>query len=182
MKKYWSPSTKSFYMEISSIKPDDLVEITEALHTELLENQSHDASIETGVDGMPYSIFPDPISASDKLSRLKDIKKSRINFEAQKFINDNIPMYPNFEIQTFETQRREAIEWEADNATLTPNVNLIAIHRGMDREILLNKILINVIQYEQLAHIVVGQRQKLEDLVIVSTTETELDAIVISYT
>lgn len=94
----------------------------------------------------------------------------RLNKEADNFVNNaTLAQYPEFERQTFEIQKQEALAWQADNSVATPKVDLLAQNRGVDREILLQKILEKVEAFEIIAMTVAGQRQKYEDQIKVMT-------------
>ena len=105
-----------------------------------------------------------------------------LNLEAQSFMDSSLPVYPDFEKLTFETQKSEARGWAMDNTVGTPNVDILALNRGIDREVLLEKISIKATEFEQLSMAIAGQRQKFEDLIALATTVEELDAINISFT
>ena len=105
-----------------------------------------------------------------------------LNLEAQSFMDSSLPKYPDFEKLTFETQKSEARGWVLDNTAQTPNVDILALNRGIDREVLLEKISVKATKFEQLSMAIAGQRQKFEDLINNATTVEELDAINISFT
>ena len=105
-----------------------------------------------------------------------------LNLEAQSFMDSSLPKYPDFEKLTFETQKSEARGWVLDNTAQTPNVDILALNRGIDREVLLEKISVKATEFEKLSMAIAGQRQKFEDLIALATTVEELDAINISFT
>lgn len=116
---------------------------------------------------MPY---PDML----ELDYNRYVAIQRLNTEADNFVNNaTLAQYPEFERQTFEIQKQEALAWAADNSAATPKVDLLAQNRGVDREILLAKILEKVEAFEIIAMTVAGQRQKYEDQ-IKAMTDTSL--------
>ena len=105
-----------------------------------------------------------------------------ISSDSQHYVDSLTSTYPDFEKFTFEIQKSEARSWLLDNSVQTPNVDILASNRGIDREVLLEKISIKATQFEQLSMVIAGQRQKFEDLINKATTVEELDAINISFT
>ncbi len=104
-----------------------------------------------------------------------------LNLEAQSFMDSSLPAYPDFEKLTFEIQKYEARGWSLDNTVGTPNVDILALNRGVDREVILSKINIKADQFERLSMAIAGQRQKFQDLIDNATTTEELESIKISF-
>ena len=129
-----------------------------------------------------YGEIEEFIESKYGIDQIKNKYVYNLNSEAQYFMNLSLPTYPDFEKLTFEVQKLDARAWNADNTVITPNVNILALNRGIDREVLLEKISIKATQFEQLSMAIVGQRQRFEDLINKATTIEELDAISISFT
>jgi len=78
---FFSPTTRGFY----SIKihgdnmPDDVVEISETVHRDLIAGQSAGGQIESGPDGTPYLVMPPPRS----IVEIKMHAKSRVDAAAE---------------------------------------------------------------------------------------------------
>ena len=107
---------------------------------------------------------------------------SGLNESIKSAIIINLPAYPDFEKLTFEIQKSEARAWNVDNTLSTPNVDILALNRGVDREVILSKINIKADQFEKITMAIAGQRQKFQDLINKATTLEELDEINISFT
>ena len=104
-----------------------------------------------------------------------------ISSKSQYYIESLISSYPDFEKLTFETQKSEARAWSANNAASTPNVDILALNRGVDREVILSKINTKADQFERISMAIAGQRQKLQDLIDDARTVEELESIKISF-
>jgi hypothetical protein len=116
-----------------------------------------------------------PVMKSEKLNTLTST--------AQNFIDSVVGIqYPDFEKLTFETQKSEALTWSADNSAPTPNVDVLALNRGVDRTVLLQKILIKTTQFEQISMAIAGQRQAYEDQIDATTTVEQLNGIAFNFT
>lgn len=119
-----------------------------------------------------------PESFEDILLRQMLLTIAELNLRSDEFMTGvTQATYPEFEKQTFERQREEAINWQADNSSPTPLVDILASNREVDRELLLQKILTKVQQFEVLSFSVAGQRQKYEDQIKSATTVAELEAM-----
>ena len=119
-----------------------------------------------------------PIDINDYRNPLLEL----ISIKSQYYVESLISTYPDFEKLTFETQKSEARGWALDDATQTPNVDILALNRGVDREVILSKINTKADQFERISMAIAGQRQKFQDLIDNATTVEELDAINISFT
>jgi len=87
---------------------------------------------------------------------------------------DNISKkYAPYEVESFVDQRGEWRVWHNDNNAATPIVDALAAARGVDREVLLNKIGANVIALTTIQ----GEQNALEDKIKACTTQDELDAV-----
>jgi len=119
-----------------------------------------------------------PIDINDYKNPLLEL----ISSKSQYYVESLISTYPDFEKLTFETQKSEARGWVLDNTTKTPNVDILALNRGVDREVILSKINTKADQFERVSMAIAGQRQKFQDLIDNATTVEELDTINISFT
>lgn len=139
------------------------------------EGRTRYAELIAGVHGDIAAASPTPITT------LQDGKLEELNIKAQSFVDSLTSAYPEFEQLTFERQRAEALSWSADNTATTPNIDVLAANRGMDRVELLGRVVTKVTAYEGLAMAVAGQRQAFEDQIATATTEAELNAITITF-
>ncbi len=110
---------------------------------------------------------------------LKSNKLTEINSayttEAEK-IRINVP---EDEIKTWDIQKLEAQAWELDSTVETPFCTGLAEAREMDREVLLNKVLTKVYNYQTVMAGLTGKRQKLEDQLDAITEDTEENRAII---
>lgn len=157
----------AFYDDDYEDKPTSVVRADDTLYDLYLARPEH-----YKLDYATRSYVFEPNIVGLKAAKLKGVSTN-----AQLYVDGQVPAYPEFEKLTFETQRREAKAWESDNNTPTPNIDILANARGIDRVELLSRILIKVAQFDQLAMTVAGQRQKYEDQVNAATTVEEVNAI-----
>lgn len=101
----------------------------------------------------------------DPLTPAKLEAKARLTEQAEKSLSAIYNQYPGFERQTWADQESEARNWVNDNAVATPTVSALALQRGVDKEILMAKIIANADAWRQLAATYAGERQRLEDLI-----------------
>ncbi|MNV09080.1 hypothetical protein D3C71_995660 [compost metagenome] len=87
--------------------------------------------------------------------------------------------YTESEIMSWSKQEAEARGWLADDTYPTPILDLIAVARGMDKTILLNKVVLKADQYAYATGVAIGRRQQLEDQIALITVgqESELEQI-----
>lgn len=109
------------------------------------------------------------IDSFDEVEFTRTQARARIVTQSQSYMQQIESEYPSFERATWSTQKAEIEVWSLDNSSLTPFLDIIAIARGMDRVTLLNRTLSKVIAYNAQAAFLAGKRQKLEDLIDVST-------------
>lgn len=66
----------------------------------------------------------------------------------------------DLEVATWEEQKREALLYQSDNTASTPLIDILAAGRGIDKSVLVTKILNNVEAYKiKLANLLVEQQQ-----------------------
>ena len=129
-RKYYSPTTTGFYLGANDADlPEDGQEISEEAYSQFFENQDN-GHRQKFVDGR-FIVVP------KELQYVKDTLNRRTSLMSQEFINLQLPRYPDFEKLTFETQKSEARAWALDDTNQTPNVNILSLNRGIDREVLL---------------------------------------------
>lgn len=118
----------------------------------------------------------------EDVSAAKSVKLAEIRDEAQAFLDAVAQAeYPAWEIETWKDQEAEATAWDEDNATPTPNIDIIAENRGMDRLVLIPRILKNVADWKPLAHAIVGQRLKFKDALDAAETLADVEGIEVAY-
>lgn len=86
--------------------------------------------------------------------------------------------YPQGEKETWPDQKAEALAWEADPAVATPYLDGIAAQRQMDRVEFRQRTLAKVHLFTQVSQVLVGRRQRYEDLIAAAETTEAVAAIV----
>lgn len=76
-------------------------------------------------------------------------------------IRNLVKDYPQFEIDTFTTQEKEANEYIKDNTTSTPFIDNLCLNRGIDKVSMINKILANATILKQMTAPIIGTYQKI---------------------
>lgn len=161
-------------------------------HTETGEVKSHrDWQNELGMSfhaerlpeflRIPERPVPAPISLGDRQQQALQ----QINHHYQQLAEQQIGQYPDFEIQTWQDQEREAITYQAwidngstGNAPLTPVLSAIVTARGIALADLVTRVIANATAWRQLAPALAGQRQALADQVMGAATVEQVDAII----
>lgn len=110
-------------------------------------------------------------------------KLTKINTTAQDFITNQARLneVPDFEIQTWEQQRVEALAWSDDQAVETPILAAIAEARGIDLDTLRAAALRKAQAFSLLSAHIAGQRQALADRLNQATTVEEVEAIEVGF-
>lgn len=87
------------------------------------------------------------------------------------------------EIESWSKQEQGAKDIQAGdtNTEAAQFVAAIAQGRGIDVSVLVTKILMNVESYGVLSAAVIGEQQRLDDLIKIATTQADLEAIVWSF-
>lgn len=132
-------------------------------------------------------------AAAQLLQQARIAKLDEANSKAQALADQLTAGYPEFERATWRDQKVEALAWDADNTKPTPYIDALALQRGIDRVLYLQKTVAKVTTYQDTAQKLVGQRQKYVDQITAITVgpapgypdeasaKAALDAIVINY-
>ncbi|MFC0995974.1 hypothetical protein ACFGZ1_06270 [Pasteurella multocida] len=121
--------------------------------------------------------------ASELLAVAKTKKLKEINHAAQEYVDGIAKTYetPEFERDTWLTQRAEAMAWKQDPSAPTPTLDRIAMNRGVDSILLKEKAYQKSMLFTMLSDTIAGQRQKLEDLLMASKSIEEIEQINIQF-
>lgn len=129
----------------------------------------------------PPTPQPQPVSLLDR----KQQALQQINWHYQQLAEQQIGQYPDFEIQTWQDQEREAITYQAwlnagsiGTAPLTPVLSAIVTARGIELTDLVTRVIANATAWRQLAPALAGQRQAMADQVMAATTAERVDTII----
>ncbi|MFC0939010.1 hypothetical protein ACFGYY_06500 [Pasteurella multocida] len=119
----------------------------------------------------------------EHLASLKSAKLAKINHAAQEYVDGIAKTYetPEFERDTWLTQRAEAMAWKQDPSAPTPTLDRIAMNRGVDPILLKEKAYQKSMLFTMLSDTIAGQRQKLEDLLMASKSIEEIEQINIQF-
>jgi hypothetical protein len=90
--------------------------------------------------------------------------------------DEALKAYSSNERATFLSQESEARAYSLDNTASTPTIDTLATARGVDRVVLINKVLDNLTSRD----VTTGQQQAAEDAIKSCTTVAELEALAIS--
>jgi hypothetical protein len=71
--------------------------------------------------------------------------------------------YSEVEIQTWQTQEKEALEWQANNDAPCVTIRNMAATRGIDVSLLVQKILANAAKFKQYSGMILGAQQAALD-------------------
>ena len=108
-------------------------------------------------------VFEQIILSKSELDYLRNnsmyIKALEANVQLK--IKELVKDYPQFEIDTFVTQEREANEYEKDNTVSTPFIDHLCSNRGIDKQEMVNKILANATVLKQMTAPIIGAYQKI---------------------
>ncbi|HHE3494619.1 TPA: hypothetical protein ACPDJ4_000134 [Pasteurella multocida] len=125
----------------------------------------------------------DDEKASESLAVAKTKKLKEINDAAQAYVDGIAKTYetPEFERDTWLTQRAEAIAWKQDPNSPTPTLESIATNRGVPLDVLREKAYQKSVLFATLSSTIAGQRQKLEDQLMAAQSIEEIEQISIQY-
>lgn len=107
------------------------------------------------------------INAFNPLPLAKADAITRIETQASEYLKTNTKQYPRHERELFHVLRQEVQSYDLDNNTPTPNVDIFAADRGVDRVDLINKIRIKINSNVQIK--VLARSKRKQDLVKTST-------------
>lgn len=111
-----------------------------------------------------------------KVNKLAEIENAFKNAMA------NLDKTPNEERLTFERQEREArLYKQSKNELDAPFIKTLSEQRGVEFEFLVSKIIEKADKYASISAILIGQRQRYEDLVALAITKEDLNSISVEF-
>ena len=121
------------------------------IYTESLVNQPDDL------------IFEEIILDKSELDFLRrnDVYIAGLEATIQAEIKNIVKDYPQFEIDTFATQEREANAYMKDNEAPTPFIDNLCLNRGIEKSVMVAKILANAEALKLATAPIIGQYQKI---------------------
>ena len=90
-----------------------------------------------------------------------DVYIKGLEFQTQFQIDQIAKGYPQFERDTFATQESEANAYIKDNETPTPFIDNLCLNRGIEKSVMVAKILANAEALKLATAPIVGQYQKI---------------------
>lgn len=121
-----------------------------------------------------------PISAPG-LDAVKAARLAEINAGCQTALAGLTQTYPDRELNTFDKQEAEARAWLADNSAPTPFLSALAAARGIELAELARRVVAKADAFAVASGHLVGQRQRMEDMLDACATVEDVLAIEIVY-
>ena len=125
-----------------------------------------------------YPVGPELLT----LEELKAAKLAQINADCQAALAALTPTYPEKELLTFERQEREARALLAGNGSDVAHITAIASGRGIPVEELARKIVAKADAFSLASGLLIGRRQRYEDMLEEAQTKEAVAAIQPVYT
>ena len=118
---------------------------------------------ETLVDQPEELVFEEIILDKSELDFLRrnDVYITGLEATIQAEIKNIVKDYPQFEIDTFATQESEANAYVKDKEASTPFIDNLCLNRGIDKGIMVAKILANAEALKLATAPILGQYQKI---------------------
>jgi len=96
---------------------------------------------------------------------IKPILLNKINNKYEEVLHKITKKYPQSEKMTWFQQYTEAVKYKEDNSNPTPMIDAIATNRGVDKDIIIDKIITKAKEYNTLIGTITGLRQQPEDFI-----------------
>ena len=108
-------------------------------------------------------IFEEITLSKEELEILtnNDVYIKSLEFTTQQQINQIAKDYPQFEKDTFTTQENEANAYMKDNEAPTPFIDNLCLNRGVEKSVMVAKILANAEALKLATAPIIGQYQKI---------------------
>ena len=115
------------------------------------------------------------------LDLAKRSKLNEINLKADEALSKVTSIYPTMEIVSWYKQEIEAVNYRRDPTYPTPMTDAIALYRGIDKEILVDRIIEKANLFAQISGATFGRRQGLEDTMQKAKTIDNVKDITVDY-
>lgn len=126
-------------------------------------------------DGKKWKISK--ADAAARFAKQKTALAFRLAEKADELKNSLLAGYPQVEIDSFYRQEKEALARQADNNAPTPMLAQIAAARGVELDVLIEKVIEKSARLAVAVGAVIGKRQQLEDKLNTIETAPGLDAL-----
>ncbi|HGG7794511.1 TPA: hypothetical protein ACJJEC_000306 [Neisseria meningitidis] len=177
-----------FYDDTLGGIPEGAVAVRAEEYAALLAGQAQGGQIAADSDGPP----PRPsdyhewdgkkwkiskAAAAARFAKQKTALAFRLAEKADELKNSLLAGYPQVEIDSFYRQEKEALARQADNNAPTPMLAQIAAARGVELDVLIEKVIEKSARLAVAAGAIIGKRQQLEDKLNTIETAPGLDAL-----
>lgn len=115
------------------------------------------------------------------LDLAKRSKLNEINLKADEALSKVTSIYPTMEIVSWYKQEIEAVNYRRDPTYPTPMTDAIALFRGIDKEVLVDRIIEKAQLFARISGATFGRRQGLEDRLQKAKTVDEVKDITVDY-
>lgn len=115
------------------------------------------------------------------LDLAKRSKLNEINLKADEALSKVTSIYPTMEIVSWYKQEIEAVNYRRDQTYPTPMTDAIALFRGIDKEVLVDRIIEKAQLFARISGATFGRRQGLEDRLQKAKTVDEVKDITVDY-
>ncbi len=113
----------------------------------------------------------------EALARLAAHVTTKLN---EKFESESVVVrngYTESAVATFDQQKEEAVSYTSDSSASTPMLDALASTRGIDKDILVERILDKAGLYSSTMGLLLGMSQKIEDMIDVAVDDEDLDEL-----
>lgn len=112
------------------------------------------------------------------LDEAKAAKLAEINAQCDVILDTAVSSYPQSEVLTFDQQVSEVEKYQSSsNPASAPLLSALADARGISLDELCLRVMTKRAQFSVLSGIIIGQRQRLEDILDTLTTVAEVQAL-----
>lgn len=169
------PEDESLYFALGVESDDELAQKTPVLHQDKLALVDKQPTPAHEWDGKDWVIPPAKMTAL--FAEQKESLIAQLANKTDKLKEGLLVGYPQTEIDSFYRQEKEALAWQADKKAETPMLKKIAELRGVQFEVLVEKVIEKANILADIIGEIIGVRQKIEDRINAATEQAELDAI-----
>lgn len=172
---YPVPEDESLYFALEVESDDELAQKTPVLHQDKLALVDKQPTPAHEWDGKAWVISPAKMTAL--FAEQKESLIAQLANKTDTLKEGLLVGYPQTEIDSFYRQEKEALAWQADHNAETPMLKQIALLRGVQFEILVQKVIEKSEMFAMVIGAIIGQRQQLEDRILTATKPEELETI-----
>lgn len=164
---------KAFLGLYPNLNPDDLMELSDEQYQDFCEKDNGKTKF---VEGEFIFEAVQTVDEQQSLATQQAVLIQKIADKADHFKSQILTGYPQAEIDSFYRQEKEALAYQADPQAEIPMLRAIATQRGISLEELVEKILSKAALFAGVMGAIIGQRQALEDHILIAKNQAELTA------